>query len=181
MDTSLLEKHIAEKDQNDFVHIPVIVAVRRPKTLIGFSDCIEFFNFTIRVDSKDVNEGSIINNIPVHFYSHAQPLSRQKAKQISGDQVNLGRYALIAGCGALGSKVIMHFARSGVTNYFLTDPDDMSPHNLVRHALLGSAEGSNKAEALAKEIKAIYPYEKDPLLLSAKSDGSIFLALKQIS
>ncbi len=178
VDTTHLERHIAEKGLNDFVHIPVIVAVRRPKVLIGFSDSIEFFNFTIRIDGNDVKGGSIINNVVVLFYTHAQPLSRQKAKQISGEQVNLGRYALIAGCGALGSKVIMHFARSGVTNYFLTDPDEVSPHNLVRHALLGSAEGLNKADALAKEIKAIYPYEKVSLLLSAKSNGSIFFGVE---
>lgn len=178
IDTIHLERHIAEKDHNDFVHIPVIVAVRRPKVLIGFSDNIEFFNFTIRVDSNDVKEGCIINNVLVLFYTHAQPLSRQKAKEISGEQVNLGRYALIAGCGALGSKVVMHFARSGVTNYFLTDPDDVSPHNLVRHALLGSSEGLNKADALAKEIKGIYPYEKVSLLLSAKSNGSNFFGVE---
>ncbi len=167
-----IENQIAESNHNIFVTIPVIVAIRRPKKIIGFSADIEFINFTIRIDSIDVGNGAIINNVPVLFYKHGQPLSLQRAKQISGSQVNLGKYSLIAGCGALGSKVVMHFARAGAANYFLADPDDFSPHNLVRHALMGNAEGQNKAQALIQEIKTFYPYEKLPLLLTSKSSGT---------
>jgi hypothetical protein len=172
---SHIEKQIASNDQNVFVNIPVITAIRRPKKIIGFSSDIEFINFTIRIDTTDVEAGTIVNNVPVLFYKHGQPLSKEKAKQISGGQADLGKYSLVAGCGALGSKVIMHFARSGVTNYILTDPDDLSPHNMVRHALLGYSEGLGKADALKREINAIFPYEKMPMLLSAKISGSGFL------
>jgi hypothetical protein len=167
-----LEKQIAENDQNVFVSIPVIVGIRRPRKIIGFSSDIEFFNFTLKVDTADVNSGSIVANVPVAFYKHGQPLSRERAKEISGSQATLGRYTLIAGYGALGSKVVMHFARSGATNYVLTDPDDLLPHNLVRHALLGNSEGLNKAEALKREINAIFPNEKLPLLASGKMSAS---------
>ena len=169
------EKQIAENDQNVFVNIPVIIGIRRPKKIIGFSADVEFINFLVRIDTTDVENGSIINNVPVSFSKHGQPLSRERAKEISGKQVNLGDYSLIAGCGALGSKVVMHFARSGATNYILADPDDLSPHNLVRNALLGNSEGLAKAHALKKEIKAIFPYEKMHLLLSAKNSGTGFL------
>jgi hypothetical protein len=173
--TKQVEKQIAENDHNVFVQIPVIVGIRRPKKIIGFSAEIEFINFTIRIDTIDVVGESVVNNVPVLFYAHAQPLSRHQAELISGGSVDLGNYALIAGCGALGSKVVMHFARSGNTNFMLTDPDDLSPHNLARHALLGSAEGLNKAEALKREIKVIYPNEKLPLLISAKRSAASFL------
>ena len=172
---SHLEKQIAENDQNIFVSIPVVAAIRRPKKLIGFSSDLELINFTIKVDTADAEAGAIINNVPVRFYKHGQPLSREKAKQISGSQVDLGKYALVAGCGALGSKVVLHFARSGATNYILTDPDELSPHNLVRHSLLGNAEGLGKADALKKEINAIFPNETMPLLLAAKNSGKGFL------
>lgn len=172
---SHLEKQVAENDQNVFVSIPVIAAIRRPKNLIGFSSDLEFINFTIKVDTADAEAGAIINNVPVRFYKHGQPLSREKAKQISGSQVDLGKYALVAGCGALGSKVVLHFARSGATNYILTDPDELSPHNLVRHSLLGNSEGLGKADALKKEINAIFPNETMPLLIAAKNSGTGFL------
>jgi hypothetical protein len=168
--TESLEKQIAELDPNVFILIPVITAVRRPKKIIGFSGNIEFFNYTLRVDSSDVEDGKI-KNIPVAFYAHSQPLNRQKAKEISGFHAELGTYPLIVGCGALGSKIIMHLARSGVTNYLLADPDELSPHNLVRHVLLGNSEGLGKASALKKEIAAIYPYEKLPLLVAATNAG----------
>lgn len=170
-----LEKQIANKDQNIFVTIPVIVAVRRPKKIIGFSGDIEFFNYTVRVNTGDTENGAIIQNVPASFYKHGQPLSKEKAKLISGSQVNFSKYALIAGCGALGSKVVMHFARSGATNFVLVDPDEISPHNLVRHAMLGHSEGYNKAEAMRNEIKALYPHDKLGLLLSAPVSATGFL------
>lgn len=175
VDVAAFEKQVSENDQNVFVSIPVIVAIRRPKKIIGFSSDVEFINFTIKVDTVDVENGSIITNVPVRFYKHGQPLTRDKAKQISGSQVNLGKYSLVAGCGALGSKVVLHFARSGSTNYILTDPDELSPHNLVRHSLLGNSEGLSKADALKKEISAIFPTEPMPLLLTAKNSGTGFL------
>jgi hypothetical protein len=170
--TLAFEKQIAENDRNVFVSIPVIVGVRRPKKIIGFSGDIEFFNFTIKVDTPDVDSGFIVANVPVAFYKHSQPLSRNRARAISGSPPVIGRFALIAGCGALGSKVVMHLARSGETNFILTDPDELLPHNLVRHALLGNSVGLNKAEALKKEINAIFPDEKMPLLASGKGSGS---------
>ena len=171
------EKQIAANDLdiNIYVSKPVIVAVRRPKKIIGFSSDLEFFNFTVRVDRPDVENGSIINNVPMMFFAHGQPLNRQKANQISGSALSLGTLTLVAGCGALGSKVVMHFARSGVTNFVLTDPDDLSPHNLVRHALLGNSVGLNKAAALKREIAAIYPHQNLSLLIAGKGSGAGFL------
>lgn len=175
IDLSSLEKQIAENDLNVFIAIPVITAIKRPKHLIGFSGNIEFINFLLKVDSADVAEGKIANNISVNFQSHNQPLSRKKAKEISGFNADLGKYALIAGCGALGSKIVMHLARSGTTNYLLADPDEISPHNLVRHALYSGSEGMNKATGLQKEIKAMYPSEELSLLIAGKLSGEGWL------
>ncbi len=160
VDTEKLENQIATYDLNTSLFIPVIVAIKRPKTIIGFSGSIEFLNFYLKINTPDVADGRIINNIPVAFQSHNQPLSLKKAKEISGFHANLGNYSLIAGCGALGSKIIMHLARSGSTSYLLVDPDELSPHNLIRHALFSNAEGLNKAVALKKEITNMYPYQK---------------------
>jgi hypothetical protein len=170
-----LEKQIAEYDLNTYIYIPIIVAIKRPKTIIGFSGDVEFFNFYFKIDTEDVNNGKIINNIPIKFQSHRQPLKRQRAKEISGFNAELGLYSLIAGCGALGSKIVMHLARSGSTSYAITDPDVLFPHNLVRHAASADCVGMGKAAALKKEISAIYPNENLMPLLGGRVSGKNLL------
>lgn len=160
VDLSNLESYLAMKDDNLYVSKPVIIGINRPKNIIGFSKNIEFFNFYLKIDSDDVSGENIINNIPVKLQIHNQPLSIQKANEISGFSADLGRHSLIVGCGALGSKIVIHLARSGTTNFVLCDPDKLSPHNLVRHALFSNSEGINKAIALKNEIRKLYPYEK---------------------
>lgn len=159
VDLTKLEKHLAKEDLNIYKAIPIIIGVKRPNTIIGFSDSIEFFNFYIEIDSPDVEEERIIINIPVSVQIQHQPLSISKAKEVSGFYAELGRIAIVAGCGALGSKIIMHLARSGSTNLILSDPDKFSPHNLIRNALFSNSEGINKAIALKKEIRNLYPFE----------------------
>jgi hypothetical protein len=168
---SRLEHFIATVTINLYIAFPVIVGIKRPKKLIGFSGSIEFINFLFHIDSADKKDGIIINNKPVKFYKHGQPLKRSKAKEISGIIPNIGEYSLVVGCGALGSKVVMHFSRCGITNLLLTDPDDVSPHNLVRHALLGNSEGKSKAHALKQEIINLYPYDKHLTFSSGLSGG----------
>lgn len=174
LDYSQLEEFIATNDGNSFVYFPVIVGIRRPKPLIGYSSNIEFINLRFRVDSDDVKEGKIINNIPIDLLSHNQPLTIQQASRISNCKLDVNLRIAVFGCGALGSKVIMHLARSGQTNLTLIDPDHISPHNLVRHALFGDDEGENKAVALAEKIKKIYPYQSTGTLgLFALKEGTL--------
>lgn len=159
IDKTDLEAYLAEQDFNFFPEIPLIVAVKRPKPVIGFSSDLEFINFYVELTNEDKADKKIITDIPVHFQSHNEPLSTGKAKEVSGSNLNLSG-TIVVGCGALGSKLVMHFARNGTTDFLLLDPDKISPHNLVRHALLAESEGMNKAVALWKAIKNMYRYEK---------------------
>jgi tRNA A37 threonylcarbamoyladenosine dehydratase len=145
------------------------VAIKRPSNLIGFSSNIEFVNFKFRIDSVDVSEGEIISNVPIQFQSHNQPLTQKKAQTISGSNEGFPESIAVFGCGALGSKIIMHFGRSGRTGFTLIDPDYLSPHNLVRHALTSGDVGSNKAFGLAESIRKMYPTETLGKLLNAPS------------
>lgn len=163
IDFSQLEKFIAEEDWNDTVILPLILAIKRPKNLIGYSSNVEFINFTLRIDTPDVKEGVIINNVPIDFHSHNQPLTLEKALKVSGSEESSHGGNLIFGCGALGSKIVMHFARGGFVRYFLVDPDTLSSHNLVRHALLSNHVGMMKARAMEQAIKQIYAHENAPV------------------
>lgn len=164
IDLSLVEKYLSESDKNYFKGVPIILAIKRPLNVIGYRDNIEFSNHVIILDDGDKKDGKIINNISVLLFSHNQILNQDKAQTISGeDDIVIGK-SLIIGCGALGSKIIMHLARSGQRNFVLTDGDKISPHNLVRHALLGEHLGMNKAIALSTAIKEIFPDQKVEIL-----------------
>ena len=84
------------------------------------------------------------------------PLDTSKAQELSGTKALGNTRMLIVGCGALGSKLVMHMARAGLTNMTLVDHDSLWPHNLVRHSLLANSLGKNKADALREEIARMY-------------------------
>lgn len=153
---------IANVNLNHFIHFPVIVAIRRTKPLIGYSSNIELINFRFWLKLEDIKDGKIIDDIDINFFSHNQPLTQKLAAKISNFQLENSFRTLVFGCGALGSKIIMHLARAGYPHLSLVDPDSLSPHNLVRHTLFGEHEGENKAESLAKAINKMYPLESAP-------------------
>jgi hypothetical protein len=149
---------------NEYIYFPVIIGIRRPSQLIGYSSNIEFVNLRFKIDSNDVDNGKIINNIDIDLLSHNQPLTHKLASKISDNKIDFKDRTVAFGCGAIGSKIIMHLARSGQTNLTLIDPDHISPHNLVRHTLFGDDVGENKANALAEKIKNLYPFEKEKII-----------------
>lgn len=169
IDFAGVEDMIATADGNYYIHFPIIVAIKRPDDLIGFSSNVEFVNLRFRVDLDDVKEGKIVNNIPIAFQSHNQPLTPTKATLISGSTGYFSAKSVVFGCGALGSKIIMHFGRSGQIAFTLIDPDLLSPHNLVRHALMAGEIGVNKAQAVANAIRGLYPKEAVLKLYSGPS------------
>jgi hypothetical protein len=60
----------------------------------------------------------------------------------------------IVGCGALGSKIAVSLARSGVGAFVLVDDDILTPGNLVRHDLDVGSIGAQKVIALSARLKA---------------------------
>ena len=88
---------------------------------------------------------------------HRAPLTLKRAREISSQRrdLDLGRL-LFLGCGAIGSKVLLHLARSGQGKMTLADYDELSPHNLVRHALLSDGLGTGKAKGLKNAIKGMF-------------------------
>jgi proteasome lid subunit RPN8/RPN11 len=161
VDWTGLEYFNAHYKVNHFIEFPVVVAIKRPTTLIGYSANIEFVNLKFRVQySNDVEDDKFITDFPIELLSHNQPLTQSLSRRISDTGTVMHSMNIVYGVGALGSKIIMHFARLGLTNFFIVDPDELSPHNLTRHALLADSVGSNKAKAIVNAIKKIYPTEQ---------------------
>ncbi len=132
--------------------IPFILAVKRPKKMIGYDGDYEFFNF--RIEGGEMKNQRIPNNAIVTMQTHIEPFSKSLAAKLTGEERNDS--TLFVGAGSLGSKMIIHDARTGKVNIGVVDHDEFLEHNLSRHALYENRIGLNKAKAIVKEIADLY-------------------------
>lgn len=139
-------------ESNFTSYIPIIIGVRRPKKLIGFESDIEFFHFVIKVEKGDLEESKIKPEAKVFFQVHREPINSSLAQKLSLNENQ--QKTVFIGAGALGSKLLFHYARSGNFNLKAIDNDTFSPHNVVRHDLFMESSGKNKAKAVIEKIKA---------------------------
>jgi hypothetical protein len=90
------------------------------------------------------------------------------------DQLARSRVAII-GCGALGSGVARHLAKSGVGRLMLVDPENLGWENIRRHQLGAGHVGLNKAKGLAMAIA-----QENPDILAVEAhDTSIQMLLSE--
>ncbi|HWQ42078.1 MAG TPA: ThiF family adenylyltransferase [Desulfosporosinus sp.] len=127
--------------------LPISICIQRPAKLIHQSSNLEIISFIVAdppVEGKQV-----------FTLTHRSPLSTDMSRNLS-NQKTISNKVMLIGCGALGSKIGLHLGRAGITDLTLVDNDHLSPHNLVRHALLVDSNGKNKAIALRDAINGLY-------------------------
>lgn len=156
--------------------IPIILAIKRPRKMIGFDGDIEFINFSI--SGENFTGKNMSNTAQVRILKHIELFSSDLAKMVSGQKRN--KNLLFIGAGSLGSKMIIHEARSGNLNMSIIDHDDFLQHNLVRHALYNNKTGKNKAEAMVEEINSLFKADLHPKL-KAHSNRVVFLTPKDLN
>lgn len=132
--------------------IPFVLAVKRPKKMIGYDGDYEFFAF--RISGKNFDGINFPDDSMVVIQSHIEPFTKELAWNLSGEKRD--DRTLYVGAGSLGSKMMIHDARSGKTHIAVVDADNLLQHNLVRHGLFENKVGLNKAEAIVKEIKSLF-------------------------
>lgn len=154
--------------------LALILAIPRPQKLIGSDTSIEFLNFALPTMRKWIApNGRLKPNTPVLALSNRQPVSTNMARRLSRVKTSTDGRVLLAGCGALGSKIGLHLARAGLTNLTLVDNKTVSPHNVIRHGLLADSVGKNKALALADVIHSLFQDETLPLGVKARPQNVI--------
>lgn len=139
--------------------VPIIHAIKRPCKLIGFDGPYEFVNFVL---FKQQNKRGVIDETSaVLMLNHIEPFTTQLAETLTGETRD--KRIIYAGAGSLGSKIILHNARSGNAFIGVSDPDELLQHNLARHSLLSDHVGENKAEVIIKELLGLFLFnpEKD--------------------
>ncbi len=156
-----IQKYVSE-NLNILGGIPIFIVVKRPQRLIKQDSLLEPISFIIICENKSYNRDGIWSKYTkVETISQRDPLTLKRARYISSRQDKLCQNRLLfLGCGAIGSKLIFHLARCGQNNMTLVDNDTISPHNLIRHALMDGYLGWNKAEAIRNAIMEIFEEDK---------------------
>ena len=159
--------------------VPVTIAIQRPQKLMNRDSEIELLSFLLKFPEGKIEDINLVKKETiVKVLGHVNPLTVHRAREISGSHgdADYGR-VLFLGCGAVGSKMILHFARSGYVNCSIVDTDVISSHNLVRHGLLRESVGRNKAVAMSETIKGIFSADSDPTHVEPIKKDAIDLLL----
>ena len=164
---------LIEKVNGTATSFIIILAIKRSKKLIGVNSYYQFINFEVIFDTDTEEKKVLLPTSKVKFHKHESPFTTKKAHEISNLNTEIHPSLIIAGCGALGSKIAMHFVRSGITNILFSDPDIMSEHNLSRHVLLDNSVFHNKAEEMKKATQIFYYHETIKADASDKAIKSI--------
>lgn len=134
------------------IPIGIVLCVRRPIHLIDSTSDIELLPYVVEIRANK-NRTSLFaggDDEPVAPALHYQSLTAALLQTLSGVPE---RPALaMLGCGSVGSKLAIHAARAGQNIAAVSDESSLRPHNMARHALGAELVGTNKAEALAKEL-----------------------------
>ncbi len=115
----------------------ITLFVKRSAKLIGQDSDIEIFNFAVQ--AKFNKDKVPYEKARVFFLSTLEMPSTNLLKRFSGIGQEVGSEPMVVqiGCGSLGSKIITHIARTGITNSIhLVDNGKFSAHNHARHTLM---------------------------------------------
>lgn len=160
--------------------IPVTFVIPRSQHILRSDSTLELLNFLIIHDtwSKSFEDIQTLNE-KVWAMKQISPLTISRAKEISSTppDFDIGK-VLFLGCGSIGSKLALHIIKSGrCTKMTFADFDDISPHNLVRHGLLGESLGKNKADAMKETVEKMYYAEPNGIQVNVINDNilNIFL------
>jgi Prokaryotic E2 family A/Prokaryotic homologs of the JAB domain len=137
------------------IPVAIILCARRPDHLVGSHSNIELVPYIFDIHATEsrkslLSAGDIQPVVPVMQIDAINPVL---LRNVSGAP-EIPAVAML-GCGSVGSKMTMHFARSGTKICTLSDNRYLRPHNFARHALARESFAGGKAPELAKELKLL--------------------------
>lgn len=137
--------------------IVILLSIKRGQQVIGEYSNYEMVGMKVFLDWESMD----IENAKAELLIPIKELSSKIAAKLSGVEKHQDKL-LIIGCGAVGSKVSLNFAKMGNINQVLIDDDSFLPHNAIRHENIPFFyQGYNKARYIADTIKFMYGSEAD--------------------
>ena len=158
---NLVIEHLKRNVQNynsGKVTIAILIVIPRPVHLMGSDSILELIPFILEIELPKLN--SIDENTLVHSTVLLSSINRNLLVSLSGGNSKKDRLPwTLLGAGSLGSKIAVHFARSGNGPSIVVDKSRIQPHNFARHALLPSNIGNNpflfKSDLISNSIKQL--------------------------
>lgn len=130
------------------------MAFIRPTIIIGKHTRVDYLTFSIKTsDLISGNFDCLVREVEVFDLLVPDFANFLSATDASMAKKNI----LILGCGAIGSKLIFHFVRSGICNLTICDNDTLAPHNLCRHGVCSFSLFGKKVKIIEKELRGLYP------------------------
>ena len=171
----------ANPDICEILEFPLMIFVVLPKLRSASDDTSEWPDVWVFATAAWIRDvGDRIDAWQIHGDQVGQPLVPDETKR--GQEIDLEplrpHWALFpalaslssgiepsskpavaaVGMGALGSQVFTNLMRMGWGAWTLIDEDYVLPHNLVRHALYGSALGRPKVDQLVSGARDTFPF-----------------------
>jgi integrative and conjugative element protein (TIGR02256 family) len=113
-------------------------------------------------------------SISVGLVDLRQMPSREFARMLSGIPNEEADFAgVLAGVGSLGSALADIWAREGWGRWTFIDPDEVAPHNLVRHAAMSDAIGFPKVEWARAHVAHAIGHDRDTSTAIAASANDL--------
>jgi proteasome lid subunit RPN8/RPN11 len=135
--------------------LPVTFAIKRPRKVINHLSELEFISFFI-FPSIVNGEVKFLSSSVVGSAMLLQKNSISLARYLSGypesPRYNEMHYV---GLGAVGSKIALHFSRSGLIPKTLIDPDYSLPHNNIRNGIINFPL-HKKVDKVEEDIKQLF-------------------------
>lgn len=136
-------------------YVYFMIALLRPAKIIGKESRINYLCFRAR--SSDIindKKEACIDEVLVIDYPN---LGTARKLSLTPETIFSKRVAVL-GCGALGSKLVLHLYRSGVGKLTLVDNDFFEPHNMCRHALLCTPfdKGRKKVDLMKDALNGMF-------------------------
>ena len=141
------------------IPVGIVLMARRPCPVIGEGSPWELIPYIVEISGVD--DLGAESTTPVRIAVHRQAIGPELLRRVSGDWTGVPPKSwTLLGCGSVGSKIALHFARAGRAPAHLVDKAWMAAHNYARHALvpLGRNEGMvlmPKGFLLAKAIEGL--------------------------
>ena len=151
------EKTIKQNDLStkEYRYLFVCLKIKRPYNLINSDSNIEYLFFCIKKTGKSKKRKYIEDSSPVELATVLYDISPETLRHLSNTKPVLFKEIAILGCGSLGSKIAVHLARNGNTNFNFIDDDIFLPHNNARYGLTFNPDFGYKTENVEYSLKLI--------------------------